>query len=63
MVREGFYHGVVVRMKVTMKRRERPADTIPRELMTDEIRDGNGGKGRLQEGGRQTDNDKTAEEI
>lgn len=63
MVREGFYHGVVVRMKVTMKRRERPADTIPRELMNDEIRDGNGGKGRLQEGGRQTDNDKTAEEI
>lgn len=47
MVREGIYHGVVVRMKVTMKRRERPADTIPRELMTDEIRDGNGGKGRL----------------
>lgn len=46
-----------------MKRRERPADTIPRELMNDEIRDGNGGKGRLQEGGRQTDNDKTAEEV
>lgn len=63
MVREGIYHGVVVRMKVTMKRRERPADTIPRELMNDEIRDGNGGKGRLQEGGRQTDNDKTAEEV
>lgn len=46
-----------------MKCRERPADTIPHELMTDEIRDGNGGKGRLQEGGRRRDNDKTAEEV